>query len=313
MCMGWSGARTGNHDTQAYYTNSKLAENFCKIVGKYKGPYAEMGVGEGSIFTRLPEPKMGVELRTISPKIRGVVYGVDALTWIPNRQPGVIVMNPPFAKQIEFFNHASDKLQVGRVIIWIAGLNIRLWTNEDLLDSKMHLEKEWLVPPEWSRFYTSNGAVNIRTVVQVWRKQQQPRKLWKLTDIPCSVTPCRDQLNPPPHSLVVKRVGAPKDVGFSIVLKDCKKTKRTGNVLKTECGTLQKGWGTAIAFEKISSKISTRFMMGCFYHLLQNRIYSYSLVSLSIPIINAILSEHWRQLIRHIDYLDGTRREKHQW
>ena len=138
---GWSGARTGNNDTQAYYTQVKLAEHFCKIVSTYKGPYAEMGVGDGSIFAKLPRPKMGVEIRNISPKIPGVSYGVDALGWRPSRQPGVIVMNPPFAKQIEFFNHASTLLKTGHFIIWIAGLNVRLWTNEDLLDCTMHLQK----------------------------------------------------------------------------------------------------------------------------------------------------------------------------
>ena len=310
---GWSGARTGNNDTQAYYTQPKLAEHFCRIVGTYQGPFVEMGVGDGSIFKKLPQPKVGVEIRNLSPKLSGVLYGVDALTWTPGRQPGVIVMNPPFAKQIEFFNHASTLLQTGKFIIWIAGLNIRLWTNEDLLDSKMHLKKEWLVPPEWSSFSTSRGDVNIRTVVQIWKKQQEPRKLWNITDIPRSLLVCKDQLHPSPHSIIVKRVGTPKDVGKSIPFQNCKNVVRSRNVLKTVYGTLQKGWGTAIAFEKIPRNVSKRFEMDCFYNLLNNRIYSYSLVSLSVPVINAVLSKTWRHLIRHIDYLDGTRRQKHQW
>lgn len=310
---GWSGARTGSNDTQAYYTQPKLAEHFCNIVSNYGGPYAEMGVGDGSIFTKLPHPKMGVEIRNISPKLRGVSYGVDALAWKPGRQPGVIVMNPPFAKQIEFFNHASTLLQPGQFIIWIAGLNIRLWTNEDSLAPNMHLQKEWLVPPEWSSFSTARGDMNIRTVVQIWKKQQHPRALWNIAKIPCSLKVCKDQLRPPSYAVLVKRVGAPKDVGMSILLKDCQKIVRSGNVLKTDYGTLQKGWGTAIAFELIPGNISKRFHTGCFNNLLNNRIYSYSLVSLSVPVINAVLSKSWRRLIRHVDYLDGIRRQKHQW
>jgi hypothetical protein len=51
-------------------------------------------------------------------------------------------MNPPFAKQTAFFNHAASFTDA---IVWIAGINIRLWANEDALDPTMHLEKEWLV------------------------------------------------------------------------------------------------------------------------------------------------------------------------
>ena len=223
-------------------------------------------------------------------------------------------MNPPFAKQMEFFNHASTLLQPGKFIIWIAGLNIRLWTNEDSLDPSMHLQKEWLVPPEWSSFSTAGGDVNIRTVVQIWKKQQHPRALWNIGRIPCSLKVCKDQLRPPSDAVLVKRVGAPKDVGMSILLKDCQKNVRSGNVLKTDYGTLQRGWGTAIAFEPlVPDNISKRFHAGCFNNLLSNRIYSYSLASLSVPVINAVLSKSWRRLIRHVDYLDGIRRQKHQW
>jgi hypothetical protein len=70
---------------------------------------------------------------------------------------------------------------------------------------------------------------------------------------------CKDQLRPPAYAVLVKRVGAPKDVGMSILLKDCKKIVRSGNVLKTDYGTLQKGWGTAIAFEIIPQNISKIF------------------------------------------------------
>ena len=151
------------------------------------------------------------------------------------------------------------------------------------------------------------------TVVQIWKKQQHPRALWNIAKIPCSLKVCKDQLRPPSYALLVKRVGAPKDVGMSILLKDCQKIVRSGNVLKTDYGTLQKGWGTAIAFELIPDNISKRFHTGCFNNLLNNRIYSYSLVSLSVPVINAVLSKSWRRLIRHVDYLDGIRRQKHQW
>ena len=308
--MSWNGARTGSHDAQAYYTSPILANSIVNLVKKFRGPYAELGVGDGSLYKRLPEPKEGVELRTLSPKLRGVTYGIDALKWRPSKAVGVIVMNPPFAHQSDFFNHAAS---LSDVIIWIAGLNIRLWTNEDILDCRMHLENEWLVPPEWSSFSSENGPVNIRSVVQIWRKKQQPRVLWNLRS---TLKPCKNQQYPPANAIVVKRVGSAKDVGKTVSLRDCKFLKRSGKVLKTEHGTLQAGWGTAIAFDnvpKLYELLKKRFEKGVFSYLLYHRIYSYSLVSLSVPLLSAILSHNWRRLIRNIEYLDGLRRSSHQW
>ena len=178
--MPWAGARSGSPEVQAYYTSKRLAQEVARVVRRYAGPYAELGVGSGMLYNELPEGRQGVEVRRLTPALPGVRYGMDALRWRPKGKVGVVVMNPPFSRQIEFFNHASTFTDI---IVWIAGLNIRLWTNEAELDSMMHLEREWLVPPEWSSFKTESGDVQIRTVVQVWRRKRTPRDLWRLCTV----------------------------------------------------------------------------------------------------------------------------------
>ena len=142
----------------------------------------ELGVGSGQLFKRLPSPKQGVELRAPPPASRrldGVAYRQDALAWTPTLVPRTVVMNPPFARQVDFFNRAAS-LAGARTIVWIAGMNVRLWTVEDALDASWHLEEEWAVPPELGVFTTLSGAsvTGVRVVVQVWRRRAVP--LWSL-------------------------------------------------------------------------------------------------------------------------------------
>ena len=309
--MVWIGARTGNTDTQTYYTCPDLAASVTRIAKRYPGPYAELGVGDGALFSRLPEPKQGVELRRVSPQLHGVQYGKDALAWKPSQKVGTVVMNPPFAKQTAFFNHAAS---FADVIVWIAGLHIRLWTNEDMLDSSMHLVKEWLVPPEWSAFTTASGPVHIRTVVQVWRRRPQPRVLWQLRN---SIQPCKDQLHPTRNASIVKRVGALKDVGKAITFHECKVLSRhntgRGDVLRTSHGTLHGAHGTSLALYAPVPMLENRYRAGVIQDLLRHRSSSDSLYNLSMPLMSAIVEPNWRRLIRPIEYLDGRRRHPHQW
>lgn len=306
--MGWSGARTGNDSAQAYYTSPDLARAVSHIAKRYPGPYVELGVGGGALYDRLPEPKCGVELRRCLPRLSNVVYGKDALKWKPENRFNTVVMNPPFAKQVAFFNHAAG---FANVIVWIAGLNIRLWTNEDMLDPSMHLIKEWLVPPEWSTFSTAYNTVHIRPVVQVWRRRLQPRPLWNLRS---TLEPCKDQLHPPAGAVIVKRVGAPKDVGDAIAFSRCKIYQSGKNVTRTSHGTLvNRKLGTSVALAGVPSTLRRRYDSGVINDLLSTRTSSKSLCVLSTAVLSSIASPAWRRLIRPIEYLDGRRRHHRQW
>jgi hypothetical protein len=309
--MVWVGARTGNPEAQVYYTSPDLAAAVTRISKRYPGPYVDLGVGDGALYRLLPDPKQGVELRRLTPRLRGVEYGKDALQWTPSYRAGTVVMNPPFAKQVAFFNHAA---KFANVIVWIAGLHIRLWTNEDMLDSSMHLVKEWVVPQEWSTFTTARGPVQVRTVVQVWKRQPQPRTLWQLRS---TVKPCKDQLHPPHNASIVKRVGAMKDVGKVVPFHECEILSRynTGHsdVLRTSHGTLHKAHGTSLALDEPLPTLDQRYRTRVIQDLLRHRASSASLCSLTIPLISAIVAPNWRRLIRPIEYLDGRRRHRRQW
>jgi len=306
--VAWNGAKSYSSDNQAYYTNNELASQVITLAKRYKGPYVELGVGNGALFQGLPDPKQGVEIQNLSPKLQGVCYNANALTWKPSRRAGVVVMNPPFAQQAKFFNHASTFTDT---IIWIAGLNIRLWTNEDGLDPYMHLEKEWLVPPEWSTFSTKNGPVNVRTVVQVWKRKNQARVLWNLQR---TITPCKNQQSPHKSAIIVKRVGAPKDVGKSVPFIHCKIISRNKYVTQTSNGTLiDHHHGSAMAFDKELPNLLRRHQSGVIHDLMRNRTFSKTLCSLSLPVLSAITSPNWRRLIRPIQYMDGRSRDAHQW
>lgn len=307
----WAGARSGSENNQAYYTSSILAQKVVDITKRYKGPYVELGVGKGSLFQLLPKPKQGVELQMLRPRLEGVRYGVDALKWKPKGKAGVVIMNPPFCKQIEFFNHASEFTDT---IVWIAGLNIRQWSNEDRLDEHMHLYKEWVVPPEWCVFEAGLGgrSVNIRTVVQIWTRQAHPRKKWNLHN---SIH-IGDQLNPSYKTTIIKRVGNPSDIGKSAPIRNTKIISKNGNFIQTNLGTLQTKLGTALAVVLDTKQLQTlheAYRHGVIKSLLQNRTYSDSLVTLTLPILSSLLNKEWHHLKRPFVYLDHKKHQERQW
>lgn len=216
-------------------------------------------------------------------------------------------MNPPFAKQVEFFNHAAS-FASAETIVWIAGLNIRWWSTEDKLDHFWHLEKEWVVPEKMSQFTRPNGAhVTVRTVVQVWRRKYSKRQLWSLTS---SVERISNQLHPPADAILVRKTGTPSRVGESCRASACLHEDGT-----TSLGTLRAKDGTAVAI-RLSSRDHTRleklFENGTIRDLVLFRSHSSSLVSLTMTFVAALLKNPTR-LRRPFDFLDGIRRDAHQW
>ena len=308
--MPWNGARTSNRTEQVYLTQDELSKRVSQIAKKSgEPPFAELGVGTGQLFRRLPSPKEGVELRSVPPSERlpQVSYGTDALLWNPSRKVRTVVMNPPFAKQVEFFNHAAS-FASAETIVWIAGLNIRWWSTEDKLDHFWHLEKEWVVPEKMSQFTRPNGAhVTVRTVVQVWRRKESKRQLWSLTS---SVERISNQLHPPADAILVRKTGTPSRVGESCRASACLREDGT-----TSLGTLKSAGGTAMLI-RLSSRDHNRlkklFENGTIRDLVRFRSHSSSLVSLTMTFVAALLKNPTR-LRRPFDFLDGVRRDAHQW
>ena len=85
-------------------------------------------MGEGALFRLLPSPKRGIEVRekTAGKGIRGVEYGTDVMRWSPPRsweeRDVVVVMNPPFNKQVDIMNRCAQMRCKSLRVVWIAGL-----------------------------------------------------------------------------------------------------------------------------------------------------------------------------------------------
>ena len=237
----WLGSHKNEERNGAFYTNCRLAEKFCEIVHAHRGDdeLYEMGVGEGAIFARLHEPKTGVELQdSIEQKFASVTYGVNALTVTPpSKDAGrhvTVVMNPPFNRYKEFFNHAST---FANRIVWIVGPNVRLWTNEDGLNSNMHLVSEWLVPDDMCGFTSMTGKHRkVKSIIQIWEWRSQPRRLWCLKSCLRGI---RGQ-EVVRGAYVVKKVGK-KDVGTHLKLKGHESEEEIARI-----GTLRKEPGPAM-------------------------------------------------------------------
>ena len=300
----WKGVARKHDGTQQYYTSRELAAATIDIARRYPAPYLELGVGDGALYNLLPMPKQGVEIQRPVNRLKHVQYGVDALKWKPKHKVNTVVMNPPFCKQVQFFNHASEFCDV---IVWIAGLNARLWSNENRLNPLMHLAHEWLVPPHWCNFRSPDGMREIPAVVQVWKRKSQPRSLWPLH---AHIKPCKDQKAPAGDALFVKRVGCPHHVGAC-------STASTQSL-----GTLVNGkLGTAVAVCPITdckiklieiNRLQRLKANGVIADLLINRSSSRTFVTLPLPILSCIMIGDWKKLIREIPYLDGVNRGR-QW
>ena len=172
---GWKGPpRRFEADQQVYYTSPVLAEKVVEISTRQapRGAlFFDVGVGEGAIFNRLPQPKGGVELDKKG-SLNGVKYGIDILKWTEPKawknKHIVVVMNPPFRKQVDIINRCSRIECLSLTVVWIAGLGVRNWDVEDKINPYLHLTHEWLTPPEWSKFERHGTHRHLSTTVQVW-------------------------------------------------------------------------------------------------------------------------------------------------
>jgi hypothetical protein len=346
--------RRGAKDEQEYVTDPELADALCRVAAAHVAAeghrplFVDLGVGDGAIYDALPAPKQGVELRALLADRRraGVVYGRDALGWAPAPPPQLppdvcVVCNPPFAKQVAFFNHAAEAFAPGGelLVCWLVGLNVRLWTIEDQLDDRMHLVGEWLVPPRLSRFRVGRrddaSAVAIKTAVQVWRRGPAgaPRRArWGLPRAlpgfrPVYAEPCPD------GALVVSRTANATQLGKAGVLgatawRDGDRhfaltdeaVAALGGGATANLGTLRKGNGTSLVLAhpdareagRCAARLAELRADGAIRDLFATRT-SLTIGALSIPVLAHLMRHPPQTLARPIEYLDGVRRHARQW
>lgn len=329
----WKGpTRKADANEQAYYTGGELASqvvNDAVHAAPEGALFVDVGAGDGALFSRLPYPKHGIELtsRAEEHRLRGVDYETDVFTWMPPEdwasRDVVVVMNPPFARQVPILNCVAKWKCKSLCVVWIAGLNIRHWMHEDAVDDRLHLEREWIVPPEWSGFATKCGVRHIRTAVQVWRRDDVRRRaLWKDTTLQPDIDFCVDVRG----SVIVTRLNSPSQVGRAgLVGRDVHMTE--GRAVLTARGRRTLGGrarahgsealgttgktstsGTTMRLsssrpEELVRLINERRAQGAFRDLLKNRSWSPGIVTLSATVLRWILAPEWRTL----DERCGTR------
>ena len=335
-------------DEQEYRTLDDLARQLVQKGLECAPPnsvFVEVGVGEGAIYKHIPSPKIGVELRTnVETRFDHVEYGKDALNWKPavNASASIcVICNPPFRQQAAIFNHMANTFapRGELTVVWIVGLNIRLWTNEDKLDPRMHLEQEWLVPPTMSRFHVARAGtkdehkvVPVRTCIQVWRRRAEPRRLWNLPTrlsgfVSVYEEPC------PRGSLIISRTSNVTQLAKSGIYGNT--AWRDGPLhyaLTGECvqahgtcatptlGTMRRGHGTSMVLycgDAERTLALQRRLIGLFVnksikHLFLHRT-SLTIAAISAPVLAHLELHEPETLSRPIEYLDGIRRNEYQW
>lgn len=343
-------ANAAERDEQVYLTQSALADavvDLARAHAPLDATFVDLGVGEGALFSRLPHPRCGVECRPPSTPLNGVEYNTNALEWTIKDESCCVVMNPPFKRCVDFFNHAAstfgdNEASTPLVIVWIVGCNVRLWTTEDKLHERMELVDEKLVPPAMRKFIVgragdvgANGArreVDVKTVVQVWRRREPGycRPRWNLPpNLPgfqCVYKePC------PRGCLIVSRAAGIAQIGKAGILglsahrdSDCHyaltdNARRDLSATLT-LGTLRKGFGTALflaaptvaAAETVCRRLLDLRIEGHLEDLYRHRT-SLTMGCLSIPVLSFLLTHTAHELARPIEYLDGVRRQVRQW
>lgn len=337
--MSWRGGQrnTCSHGKQEYYTCPELAEKVVEIALQraIRGAlFLDVGVGSGRIYSLLPEPKLGVEVSdAFSTKWEGVNYGVNFLDWKPEVQNEdvVVVSNPPFGEVIRFMNLCCSLQCKSLTVVCIVGLNIRLWSNEDKIHPFLHLKEEWITPPHWSFFDVGSKKVAVRTAVQVWERKSSERKLWKFCSFSKRDTLKRDDT----ASLFVTRMNSLKQVGRAgslgrdVFIRDgrvnltdagLKQVSDSQFTKSKTLGTILKKEGTAIGIRSLVLEdkdllhlIHARRREGVFADLLRFRNSSSGYVTISIWILESIISTEWMLLKRPIKFLDNVQRFPHQW
>lgn len=176
-------------EREQYYTNENLAEKLVSMALDQDiggdALFLEPSVGDGVVYAKLPERRrIGVEICEdvkINCPDDGLRLGQDFLKFdlpVSARDRSVIVVgNPPFGgdAQIRFLNHAARLECKSLTIVFILGLSMRKWSNIFKVDERLHLVDERIVPRAASHFKNHGARVTVPTVVQVWKRKNEPR------------------------------------------------------------------------------------------------------------------------------------------
>lgn len=200
----WRGYQsTDTSSVQYFSTPEHIARAVASLASEYSSSlstFYDIGVGEGEIFQFLPESqRFGWEVRShdVSKKYEQVLYGVDFLQWNgPLCKQPVFVMNPPFNVQREILQRIFD-MSENAVVVGIFGMSIRKHFKPP--------NREWCLP---ERLF---GKL-VRTVLQVIEHRPIPHSSYS--------GPCTSTVKP--HSMVVRRVGDPNQMGEYYMLDDQK-------------------------------------------------------------------------------------------
>jgi len=330
VCALHSGA--GSRGEQVYTTPELLATRVAAMARAYapaNATFVELGVGDGAIYKWLPVPRVGVELREVVTRHDGVAYGESALAWTPPCDgPLCVVMNPPFGAQVEWFNRAASLAPSQPLtLVWIAGLNVRLWSIEDTLDDRMELAGEWHVHRRMSSFHAAGGSKFLRCCVQVWRRLDGDRRraLWRLPrSLPGFKPVYAEPL--PRGCLVVARTAYAGQVGKAGVLGESAYLDGEAHLALTEVeasdapsaptaslGTLRRGHGTAMVLRaddvaealRVAARLAELQRSGVLYDLLRERT-SLTYGTISAPVIAALMERGPEALARPLASLDDV-------
>jgi len=154
-----------------FYTKPKVARECLDTLKGYKPDiWVEPSAGAGSFYNLLPDNRLGYDLE---PQAEGIIQQDFLKVELPKGKNIIAVGNPPFGYRaqgaIEFFNHCAKYCQV---VAMILPRSFRKAYIINQLDPYFRLEFETILPIG----IFEGGAAKIRTVWQVWAKQEEKRE-----------------------------------------------------------------------------------------------------------------------------------------
>jgi hypothetical protein len=157
-----------------YYTKPHIAqmliEHTKKHINNESYLWLEPSAGNGSFYTLLPEPKIGIDIK---PE-RSNIIQQDFFTYNSEQQNIITIGNPPFGKNssmaVKFFNHAA---KFSDIIAFVLPLTF----NKDSIINKLSLDFIMIhnhnIPK--NSFTFDNKDYDVPCCFQIWKKVSIPR------------------------------------------------------------------------------------------------------------------------------------------
>ena len=219
--------------TDQYFSPDHLSNYVADLANQIDAVRIDPAVGDGAIFHKLKQPRVGFEIDPSLPGITKDFLTVTSQDLPPG--PKCVVMNPPFSLPgrkngvIHFVNHCVTCLEDKSHIITVAPQSMRKWSNIMKLHPTIHLTHETVFKTP-VKFKRGAKTVSIRVVVQTYQiihdtHRRQPTLLNKHPMFRISAT------NPENASFFMKRMGSLKRLGAvakGYQIKDGRKTTEVG-------------------------------------------------------------------------------------